>query len=440
MKDLMVLPFVQSLLDGLRALMDKLFSVQTVVELSLVVSLGLIAWVMARYQRPTLLHLAQVQQQNQALHRLSAVLALVLWPLYWLVLQWLCNWLYHALGYTPGLMRITASLLSAWVLIRVATTFIRGQILGKILASMSWLVAALNILGLLEQTVEMLNYVGMDFGSVRISLFTVLKGMFALGILLWVSNVLSNLFENRVKSIPDLTPSVQELFAKLFKLTVIFIAVMIAISAVGIDLTAFAVIGGAVGVGIGLGLQKIVANLISGIILLMDKSIKPGDVIAVAGYYGRVDSLGARYVSVTTRDGIEHLIPNEELIITRVENWSHTNNLYRMRLPVGVHYQSDVKLAMQLCLAAATETKRVLTTPAPNCLMRGFGDNAVDLEIRFWVNDPMNGRANVKSDMLVSIWDKFAAHNIEIPYPQRDIHLRSPSWEQLKDALPVSED
>ncbi|MFT5794435.1 MAG: hypothetical protein ACI9OF_002491, partial [Saprospiraceae bacterium] len=177
MKDLMALPFVQSLLDGLQALMDKLFSVQTVVELSLVVSLGLIAWVMARYQRPTLLHLAQVQQQNQALHRLSAVLALVLWPLHWLVLQWLCNWLYHALGYTPGLMKITASLLSAWVLIRVATTFIRSQILGKTLASISWLVAALNILGLLEQTIEMLNYVGMDFGSVRISLFTLLKAM-----------------------------------------------------------------------------------------------------------------------------------------------------------------------------------------------------------------------------------------------------------------------
>jgi small-conductance mechanosensitive channel len=334
-------------------------------------------------------------------------------------------------------MRVTASLLSAWVLIRVATTFIRSEMLGTAIASVAWLVAALNIIGLLGQTIEIMNYVGMDFGTVRISLFTVLKGMFALGILLWVSNVLATLFENRIKSIPDLTPSVQELFAKLFKLTVVFIAVMAAISAVGIDLTAFAVIGGAVGVGIGLGLQKIVANLISGIILLMDKSIKPGDIIAVAGYYGRVDSLGARYVSVTTRDGIEHLIPNEELIITRVENWSHTNNLYRMRLPVGVHYKSDVKLAMRLCLEAATETQRVLTAPGPTCLMRGFGDNSVDLEIRFWVNDPMNGRANVKSDMLVLIWDKFANHDIEIPYPQRDIHLRSPDWSQIKESLPA---
>jgi small-conductance mechanosensitive channel len=439
MQEFKDLPFIRFLLDELQGLNDKLFSAQTGIELALVVSLGLAAWLLARYHRPGLTHQASIHQQNLGLYRLYSVSAVVLWPLYWLGLQWLCNWLAHSLDYEPGLMHITASLLSAWVIIRIATTFIRSDLLGRAVATVAWLVAALNIIGWLDQTILLLNYVGMDFGSVRVSLFTVLKGMLALGVLLWVSNVLATLFENRIRSIPDLTPSVQELFAKLFKLTAIFIAVMVAISAVGIDLTAFAVVGGAVGVGVGLGLQKIVANLISGIILLMDKSIKPGDIIAVGDYYGRVDSLGARYVSVTTRDGIEHLIPNEELIVTRVENWSHSNNLYRMRLPVGVHYKSDVKLAMDLCREAATETTRVLTTPAPNCLMRGFGDNSVDLEIRFWIDDPMNGRANVKSDMLVLIWDKFAAHDIEIPYPQRDIHLRSPSWEQLKGALPATD-
>jgi small-conductance mechanosensitive channel len=440
MQEFKDLPFIGFLLDELQGLNDKLFSAQTGIELALVVSLGLAAWLLARYHRPGLTHQASIHQQNLGLYRLYSVSAVVLWPLYWLGLQWLCNWLAHSLDYEPGLMHITASLLSAWVIIRIATTFIRSDLLGRAVATVAWLVAALNIIGWLDQTILLLNYVGMDFGSVRVSLFTVLKGMLALGVLLWVSNVLATLFENRIRSIPDLTPSVQELFAKLFKLTAIFIAVMVAISAVGIDLTAFAVVGGAVGVGVGLGLQKIVANLISGIILLMDKSIKPGDIIAVGDYYGRVDSLGARYVSVTTRDGIEHLIPNEELIVTRVENWSHSNNLYRMRLPVGVHYKSDVKLAMRLCREAAAETTRVLTNPAPNCLMRGFGDNSVDLEIRFWIDDPMNGRANVKSDMLVLIWDKFAAHDIEIPYPQRDIHLRSPSWEQLKGALPAAED
>lgn len=438
MESIKDLPFFQFLLAELQVFSDWLFRLQSAVELALVLSLGLVAWLLAGFYRPQLIAQTDSHQNNPALHRFFSTLQVVLFPFYWLVLQWFCNWLTQQLGYVPGLMRVTASLLSAWVLIRVATSFLRSEILGSTIAVVAWSLAALNIVGWLQQTVEMLNYVGVDFGTVRISLFTVLKGMFALGLLLWVSNVLATLFENRIKAIPDLTPSVQELFSKLFKLTVIFIAVVVAISSVGIDLTAFAVVGGAVGVGIGLGLQKIVANLISGIILLMDKSIKPGDVIAVDDYYGRVDSLGARYVSVRTRDGIEHLIPNEDLIVNRVESWSHSDNLHRLRLGLGVHYKSDMRHAMQLCLACARDTPRVLQTPAPACLMRGFGDNSVDLELRFWIDDPMNGRANVKSDMLLRIWESFKAEGIEIPYPQRDLHIRTPDWETLEQHLPGS--
>jgi small-conductance mechanosensitive channel len=203
------------------------------------------------------------------------------------------------------------------------------------------------------------------------------------------------------------------------------VAFIMALAIVGVDLTAFAVVGGAVGVGIGFGLQRIFANLISGFILLMDKSIKPGDVIVVADSYGRVDALTARYVSVTTRDGVEHLIPNEELIINRVENWSHSQTLLRLRQVVGVHYNADLHKAIELCKEAAAETNRILNEPAPNCLVLEFGDSAVNLEMRVWINDPMNGRANVMSELLICIWDKFQEHGIEIPYPQRDLHLRS---------------
>ena len=173
-------------------------------------------------------------------------------------------------------------------------------------------------------------------------------------------------------------------------------------------------------------MQEIVANFISGIILLLDRSVKPGDTIAVAGYYGKIDSLGARYASVITRDGIEHLIPNEEFITTRVENWSYSNNLLRLKKVVGVHYKSDIHKAIELCLDAAAETDRILKDPKPVCLLREFNDSSVDLEIRFWINDPMNGRANVTSQLLLGIWDRFAENDIEIPYPQRDLHLRSP--------------
>lgn len=252
-----------------------------------------------------------------------------------------------------------------------------------------------------------------------------MQALVTLGILLWLSAIAGQITESKLKSARNLSPSIQVLTIKFMRISLSAIAFIMALAIVGVDLTAFAVVGGAVGVGIGFGLQKIFANLISGFILLMDKSIKPGDVIVVADYYGRVDALTARYVSVTTRDGVEHLIPNEELIINRVENWSHSHNLLRLRQIVGVHYKADVHKAIALCKEAAAETPRILDDPAPNCLMKEFGDSSVNLELRYWINDPMNGRANVTSDLLLRIWDKFHEHNIEIPYPQRDLHLRS---------------
>ncbi len=196
-------------------------------------------------------------------------------------------------------------------------------------------------------------------------------------------------------------------------------------STVGIDLTAFAVFSGAVGVGIGFGLQKVVSNLISGVILLMDKSVKPGDVITVGETYGWINTLGARYASVVTRDGTEYLIPNEDIITQQVVNWSYSNNAVRLKIPIGISYKADVRKAIALCLEAAAEVERVVDQPKSVCLLKGFGDSSVDLELRIWISDPQNGVSNVKSQVLLLVWDKFHAHDIEIPFPQRDLHIRS---------------
>jgi small-conductance mechanosensitive channel len=194
------------------------------------------------------------------------------------------------------------------------------------------------------------------------------------------------------------------------------IAVVVALKTVGIDLTAFAVFTGAVGVGIGFGLQKAVSNFISGLFILIDKSIKPGDVISVGNTYGWVSSLGTRYVSVVTRDAIEYLIPNEEVITERVINWSYSSAEVRLKLPVGISYGADVRQAIELCQGAASETRRVLSEPEPVCLLKGFGDNGVDLELRIWINDPKNGVSNVKSDVFLRIWDKFVRrHRDPVP-------------------------
>ena len=193
----------------------------------------------------------------------------------------------------------------------------------------------------------------------------------------------------------------------------------------GIDLTVFALFSGALGLGLGFGLQKIFANLVSGFILLADKSIKPGDVIQLKDTYGRINFLGSRYCSVVTRDAIEYLIPNENLITGEVINWSYSQNLVRLRVPVGVGYGSDLEKARELMLAAAADAPRVLQDPQPACLITGFGDSAVNLEARVWINDPQNGIAAVKSDIFWAIRRRFKENGIEMPYPQLDVHLKS---------------
>lgn len=412
---------------------------ENLIQLMLIIVLGAVSLLLA----PRLKAASELRRAKSAiaLQGLFTTIQSIAFPLCWLVLQWLAVLISSSANWPNNLLMITVSLLSAWTLIKALSLQIRNQAVASLLALGAWSAAALNILGLLEPTIELLDGVAMTLGETRFSLLSVIKAILALSLLLWAATAASAVLEQRIRRISGITPSVQVLFAKLLKIALITIAVFAGLSSVGIDLTAFTVVGGAIGVGLGFGLQKIFANLVSGIILLLDKSIKPGDVITVGTTYGAVNSLGARYVSVLTRDGIEHLIPNEEVITQRVENWSHSDSLIRLRKLIGVHYKSDVRKAMQLCIEAANNVPRVLSDPPVVCLVRDFGDSAVNLELRFWICDPHNGRASVISDIMLNIWDKFHEHGIEIPYPQRDVHLYAqqltPEEEALKAAHPI---
>jgi small-conductance mechanosensitive channel len=237
---------------------------------------------------------------------------------------------------------------------------------------------------------------------------------------------MSRLLDQRLQLFAPLTPAVEVLASKLVRMTLLTLAVVLALGSIGIDLTAFAVFSGAVGVGVGFGLQKVVSNLVSGVILLLDRSIKPGDVIEIDGTYGSVSTLNARYASVLTRDGKEYLIPNEDLITQRVTNWSFSNDLIRLHAKVGISYESDPHEAIRLALEAARNIPRVLNDPAPNCVLLEFGDSTVNLELRFWIRDPANGTANIRSQVMLNLWDLYHQHGIGMPYPQRDITLRNP--------------
>ena len=383
-------------------------------------SLG-VAMLFAKRARPWL---ARYRDQRWVGRPIDTGLPLLM-PLAWLALQWLAIAIANQLLWPNQLLAIAASLITAWVAIRLVSQLVVHPVWSTVITWMVWVVAALSILNLLVPTIELLDSAAIEIGQLRISLYTVVKSTLALAALLWLSVYLTDLFESRIRASRVLSPSVQVLFVKSLKLVLMTLAVLIAVQSVGINLTALAVVGGAIGLGIGFGLQKVISNLVSGLVLLLDRSIKPGDVIGVGGTYGWVTGLGARYVSVVTRDGVEHLIPNDVLISERVENWTHTSNETRLKVQLRVAFDTHLPTAIELCEQAAREIERVLVQPEPKCLLLGFGESAVDLELRIWISDAQNGVQNVKSAVLLRVWEKFNERGITIPYPQRDVHLQA---------------
>ena len=346
-------------------------------------------------------------------------------PFIWLLVLWFTVFAAKGGGWPHHITEGAVSLLTAWVVIRLASSFIRNAFWSRFIAVAAWSIAALNLLGLLTPVTHILDQMAITLGDFRISALGFVKAVIVSAIFLYVAALTARLAETRINASRNLTPSMRVLFTKFARVSLFALAAVLALQAVGIDLTAFAVFGGAVGLGIGFGLQKVVSNLMSGVILLMDRSVKPGDVIAIGDTFGWINTLGARYVSVITRDGTEHLIPNEELISQRVENWSFSNQLVRQKVPIGIDYGADVHLARELALRAADGVPRVKKEPAPVCHLMEFGDNAVILELRFWIDDPQNGVANVRSDVQLRIWDAYHEHGVVFPFPQRDLHLRS---------------
>lgn len=403
----------------------NLLSVSILVQVLVVLLAFFIAWITAIKVRAWLESDWAFPWYEQYCRVVARALAPLSMPVVWLALQWFSVFAAENGGWPHHLITIVVSLLSAWVIIRLGTALIRSTQWSRAVAIAAWTVAALSITGLLNPTIEVLDSMALQLGEVRISILGVAKAGIALAFLLWLAGSASGLVERRLTAMPGVSPTAGVLFGKTFRIVLVTIAVLVGLDSVGIDLTAFAVFSGAIGLGIGFGLQKVFSNLISGMILLMDRSVKPGDVIAVGGTFGWINALQARYVSVITRDGIEHLIPNEELISQRVENWSHSHQQVRLRMPIGIDYSSDVHKAMELTTEAACETERVLKDPAPVCRLMGFGDNAVDLELRVWITDPQRGVANITSEILLRIWDSFAENGINFPFPQRDLHIKS---------------
>ncbi|WP_309396051.1 mechanosensitive ion channel family protein [Cerasicoccus maritimus] len=347
-------------------------------------------------------------------------------------------------GIPAPIFRMAATIFTLWSLIGFATSFIRDRFWAQSTATILFLISAFEVLIIDDVVIDFLKGKNLPFtaGNMTLTFWDLITVAISLAIALWVGIGLSQLIERRVDTIDRINPSTRALIGKFIRIIFIVLAMVIGLTSVGIDLSALTIFGGALGIGLGFGLQKIVSNLISGFILLSDRSIKPGDVIELEGTYGWINSLRARYVSVITRDGTEHLIPNEDLITQRVVNWSFSHDRVRIRLDVGISYNEDPHRAIEICKAAAAKQTRVLKDPPPVCLLKGFGDSSVDLQLRFWIRDPNEGVANVQSLVLLEIWDRFKEEGIEIPFPQRDLHLKSttPIIVQATPKAPDAED
>ncbi len=320
---------------------------------------------------------------------------------------------------------IIANLLTAWVIINLLSDLIKNKLISQTFSILIWTIAALHVVGLYDLVVNILNNISYTSGNIHISLLMVIKGTLTLFIFFWIATKFSYFSEKKIKKVSSLTPSIKVLLTKLLKFLIYTAVILITISSLGIDLTALAVVGGAVGVGVGFGLQKVVSNFISGIIILLDKSVKPGDVIEIDDVYGEIKSISLRYISVLTLDGKEYIIPNEDLITKKVINWSYSDNLVRTSISVGVSYSSDVNKAMELLKEALQNIDRILKKPEPKIFLNEFDNSAVNLEIKFWIKDPENGISNIKSEVNKNIWNLFNENDIIIPFPQQDIHFKS---------------
>jgi small-conductance mechanosensitive channel len=331
-----------------------------------------------------------------------------------------------------GIALATAASLLVW---RVVRGLAMPRWVAWLLAAATFVPLLARAVGGLDPIVDIFDRIGFSVSKHRVSLLTAIEFTVIVVALYAGVKLLNRVVRHSIQRASGLDATQQLLVQKIAGIVIVVVAFFVGIDLMGIDLTALTVFSGAFGLAVGFGLQKTFGNLIAGIILLMDRSIKPGDVIAVGDSFGHVNKIGVRAVSIVTRDGKEHLIPNENLMTQEVENWSYSSRDVRIHIPVGIGYDCDVPFAQKLMVQAATEAKRVLKMPPPSIWLRAFGDSSIDHEILVWISDPEAGVGSVRSEILNRVWALFKEHGISIPSPQRDIHIKE--WPSIP---PRSED
>lgn len=424
-------PVLQFLQETISALANQFLSFEGLFQLATIAILGLASWYVARSLQPLLDRVWPVGESSSSFQRTTRmVVDRLAFPALCVLALWLAATAFRSANASNDLIRIAASLLQAWVLIRLFSTFVRDPFWSHAFTAVAWFVAALNILRLLNPAIALMDSMSLSVGEDRLSLYMVVKGVVALTALIWIASVITRFVQSRVSRQENLTPSVRSLISQAVRIVFLFAAVMLAMNSVGIDLTAFAVLSGAIGVGIGFGLQAIFSNLVAGIILLLEQSIKVGDFVELeSGLTGEVREINIRSTRITTNDNVDILVPNSEFINDRVTNWTLRDNFKRTRIPFGVAYGTDKELVKQAALEAAENVPHMLTgrgAKPPEVWLVNFGESSLDFELVVWIKpDSVKRPAKVHADYNWALETALAKHGIEIPFPQRDLHIRS---------------
>ena len=362
------------------------------------------------------------------------VACLLLWVTWSARNNWSANLVATGHDALPSNYIYTATLLvTAFVIYQLATAVSKGSSAPKFLGGGMLIIFALHLFGWLDPLSAALQGIRLPIGSIDINLWAIMSAVAAMFLFLWLVGLSTRFIDAVVKPRSDIPPSIKVLIGKATRIILYIGAIIWALKIGGVPLGGLAVFSGALGLGLGFGLQKVISNLVSGVIILLDKSIKPGDVIEIDGTFGWINSIRTRYISVITRDRKEILIPNEDFVTNKVINWSFTDRIVRIKADVGVSYSTNIPEAIEICKKAVQSIPRVLTTPEPSCLLKGFGDSSVDLQVRFWIDDAPQGVSNIRSDVLLAVWQAFQDNNIKIPFPQRDIHIKSEASSILSD-------